>query len=175
MVSLKFSDIGLSIVGGIMFLRLINPAIVSPVKYNLLDARDITPEGQRGLLIISKILQRLANEELFNEEIEPHMAFANRWIKKSLPKWRSVFYEFMTGKSIEKSDSSVTIEITPEDLIAKSNQDVYRTLVCPIVKSKQREILTRIFHLEKETHEWKAKEIDGATIRFKKYKVRHFR
>jgi hypothetical protein len=28
------------------------------------------------------------------------------------------------------------MEVTPEDLIAKSNQDVYKTLVCPIVKSK---------------------------------------
>jgi hypothetical protein len=97
MVSLKFSDIGLSIVGGIMFLRLINPAIVSPIKYNILD--EVTPDGQRGLLIVSKIFQRLANEEYFNEEMEPHMAFANRWIRKSLPKWRSVFYEFMVTKT----------------------------------------------------------------------------
>ncbi len=36
---------------------------------------------------------------------------------------------------------------------------------------QQREILKRLFHLEKETHENKTKVVGGYTIRFKKYKV----
>ena len=95
LVAMKYGDIGLSLIGGVLFLRLINPAVVLPQKHNILEPSEVTLSGQRGLLIVSKILQRLANQEQFDEEAEPHMLFANRFIRKNLPHWRSVFHKFM--------------------------------------------------------------------------------
>ncbi len=55
----------------------------------------VTTQGQRGLVIASKILQKLASEELFDEEIDPSYAFANLFIKKQLPNWKAFFYQFL--------------------------------------------------------------------------------
>ena len=55
----------------------------------------LTIYGQKALLTISKILQRLANQEYFDEQMEPHMIFANRFIRKALPQWNRSFHKFM--------------------------------------------------------------------------------
>ena len=36
LVTIQYGDLGLSLVGGVLFLRLINPAIVLPHQHNLL-------------------------------------------------------------------------------------------------------------------------------------------
>ena len=51
--------------------------------------------------------------------------------------------------------------------------DIYNTLTCPITKSKQKEALTKMFHIEKETTDWKEKTIDNCQVKFKRYKVRY--
>lgn len=69
------------------------------------------------------------------------------------------------------ADISVSKHILPEDLINISNQDIFNTLVCPVTKSKQREVVTRIFHIEKEIMSKKEKLSDGCKVRFMRVKV----
>ena len=65
----------------------------------------------------------------------------------------------------------MSFDVTPDDLINKSNQDIHQTLVCPVAKSKQREVLTKLFHIEKETNDWKVKPIENCNVKFKRFKV----
>ena len=65
MVNGRFPGHGLPAVEMIVFLRFINPAIVSPFEHGLLDAPP-TPKLKRGLTLVSKILQvtSLINKQL---------------------------------------------------------------------------------------------------------------
>lgn len=67
-LSKKF-ETGLSIIGGLLFLRFINPAIIFPERYGLVEEGYVTPEGRKTLVTAAKILQTLSNNELFNGEL----------------------------------------------------------------------------------------------------------
>jgi hypothetical protein len=169
MASIRYTDVGLSLIGGVLFLRLINPAIVNPKKFGVIKG-DVTADGQRAMLIASKVLQRLANEQTFEEDLEPSMVFANRFIKSELPSWKSFFHKFITGSEVMSSSTAVKFDIAPEDLINEANQDIMHVLVCPIVKSKQKEMFHRLFQLEKQTSDWEPEENDGVMTKYKKFK-----
>lgn len=91
----KFDDANYTIVAGFYFLRYICPAIVAPPSYGLLDtcatrfffffwialltdctARFPKKESHRGLVLIAKALQNLANGAKFGAK-ESHMAPLN--------------------------------------------------------------------------------------------------
>jgi len=104
-----------------------------------------------------------------HEELEPHFVFANLFIKKQLPAWKAFFHQFITGYAMAGAQTSVKIDITPGDLISISNQDIYRTLVCPITKSKQKDMFAKIFNLEKQTNDWPSEKIEDVTVSFKRF------
>lgn len=195
-LTLRFADMGLSLVGGLLFLRLINPAIIFPGKYNLINKDRLTPEGTRGLVISSKILQAMANETEFGRDKDPSMMIMNRFLRKFKDQWRSFFYKlmvsvvhvvvtvrqqqqnikffgffsvsdsffssctfifsllssllsfflsplslylfalFQTGEELATSTTNVTLSVTPEDLIARSNHFNCHELICPVTLSK---------------------------------------
>ncbi|PVU99348.1 hypothetical protein BB560_005515 [Smittium megazygosporum] len=56
-----------SLIGGFFFLRFINPAIVTPQAYMLIDA-DPTKNPRRTLTLIAKLLQSLANKPSYSKE-----------------------------------------------------------------------------------------------------------
>uniref|UniRef100_A0A5S6QDW1 Ras-GAP domain-containing protein n=1 Tax=Trichuris muris TaxID=70415 RepID=A0A5S6QDW1_TRIMR len=60
-VNARFPNTGLLAVGMIVFLRFFNPAIVSPVEYGLTDVYP-SASTKRGLMLVSKILQQIANQ-----------------------------------------------------------------------------------------------------------------
>ena len=70
-------------VGGFIFLRFLCPAIISPVEAGLLDANDAipTPTARRALLMVSKIIQKLANGTRFRQQLEPHLMGLNGWLE----------------------------------------------------------------------------------------------
>lgn len=77
----------LSAVGTVMFLRFINPAIVSPYEAGIVD-RQPSPKTLRGLMLVSKILQNIANNVEFSKE--QHMIPFNSFVKEHfepLKKW----------------------------------------------------------------------------------------
>lgn len=75
-------------VGGFMFLRFISPAVVAP---QIIDINLTGPskELRRGLLLISKILQTLASNNLFPTHKEPFMTGLNDFLKRNVWKLTS--------------------------------------------------------------------------------------
>ncbi|MCJ1244584.1 glyceraldehyde-3-phosphate dehydrogenase 1 [Trapelia coarctata] len=69
-----------TLIGGFFFLRFINPAIVTPRSYMLIDG---TPEDlpRRTLTLVAKMLQNLANKPSYAKE--PYMAKLQPFIHKN--------------------------------------------------------------------------------------------
>ncbi|PVG03445.1 hypothetical protein CPB86DRAFT_723065 [Serendipita vermifera] len=63
-VSVQWAESKYAAVGGFLFLRFICPAIVSPETVDI----PVDPSTKRGLLLITKIIQNLANNVLFGRE-----------------------------------------------------------------------------------------------------------
>lgn len=73
-----FQESNIISVGTVIFLRYINPAIVSP-RENGIVTRQPTPSMKRGLMLVSKILQNIANHVEFSKE--QHMLCFNHFLR----------------------------------------------------------------------------------------------
>lgn len=67
-----------TLIGGFFFLRFINPAVVTPRSYMLID---VTPNdnAKRTLTYIAKMLQNLANKPSYNKE--PYMMYLQPFVE----------------------------------------------------------------------------------------------
>ena len=74
-VGAKFPESIFTAIGGFIFLRLINPSIVTPSNIDL-DLPNDSSDLRRGLVTITKILQALANNIRFGAK-EPGMRALN--------------------------------------------------------------------------------------------------
>lgn len=77
-VEKKFPDMAEKSVASLLFLRLLNPYLVTPESY--LDFKNVTPSMRRSLILISKLIQNLANGVEFGEK-EDYLIFANDWLR----------------------------------------------------------------------------------------------
>ncbi|XP_055736461.1 neurofibromin-like isoform X3 [Salvelinus fontinalis] len=89
-VSQRFPQNSIGAVGSAMFLRFINPAIVSPYEAGILDEKP-PPSIERGLKLMSKILQSIANHVLFTKE--EHMRPFNDFVKSNFDAARRFFLD----------------------------------------------------------------------------------
>nr|XP_046169942.1 neurofibromin isoform X4 [Oncorhynchus gorbuscha] len=89
-VSQRFPQDSIGAVGSAMFLRFINPAIVSPYEAGILDEKP-PPRVERGLKLMSKILQSIANHVLFTKE--EHMRPFNDFVKSNFDAARRFFLD----------------------------------------------------------------------------------
>ncbi|KAF6735969.1 Neurofibromin [Oryzias melastigma] len=89
-VSQRFPQNSIGAVGSAMFLRFVNPAIVSPYEAGILDKKP-TPRIERGLKLMSKILQSIANHVLFTKE--EHMRPFNDFVKSNFDAARRFFLD----------------------------------------------------------------------------------
>ncbi|KAG7321854.1 hypothetical protein KOW79_014712 [Hemibagrus wyckioides] len=89
-VSQRFPQNSIGAVGSAMFLRFINPAIVSPYEAGILDKKP-PPRIERGLKLMSKILQSIANHVLFTKE--EHMRPFNDFVKNNFEAARRFFLD----------------------------------------------------------------------------------
>nr|XP_033778429.1 neurofibromin isoform X3 [Geotrypetes seraphini] len=89
-VSQRFPQNSIGAVGSAMFLRFINPAIVSPYEAGILDKKP-PPRIERGLKLMSKILQSIANHVLFTKE--EHMRPFNDFVKSNFDAARRFFFD----------------------------------------------------------------------------------
>ncbi|XP_069040597.1 neurofibromin isoform X4 [Lepisosteus oculatus] len=89
-VSQRFPQNSIGAVGSAMFLRFINPAIVSPYEAGILDKKP-PPRIERGLKLMSKILQSIANHVLFTKE--EHMRPFNDFVKSNFEAARRFFLD----------------------------------------------------------------------------------
>ena len=85
----KFPEQGFFGVAGFMFLRFICPAIVAPEAYGIIRDK-ISSKARRTLILVSKVLQNLANGIKFVKE--PYMAPTDIFIERvCLPFFLSFF------------------------------------------------------------------------------------
>ncbi|CAB1352784.1 unnamed protein product, partial [Coregonus sp. 'balchen'] len=89
-VSQRFPQNSIGAVGSAMFLRFINPAIVSPYEAGILDKKP-PPRIERGLKLMSKIQQSIANHVLFTKE--EHMRPFNDFVKSNFDAARRFFLD----------------------------------------------------------------------------------
>ncbi|WRT69099.1 uncharacterized protein IL334_006083 [Kwoniella shivajii] len=76
----RFPDSRHSAIGSFIFLRFFCPAIVSPESIDL-DVNPDTRETRRALLLITKVIQNLANNVVFKE---PHMKVLNNFLSENI-------------------------------------------------------------------------------------------
>uniref|UniRef100_A0A8C2WU17 Neurofibromin n=1 Tax=Cyclopterus lumpus TaxID=8103 RepID=A0A8C2WU17_CYCLU len=89
-VSQRFPQNSIGAVGSAMFLRFVNPAIVSPYEAGILEKKPL-PRIERGLKLMSKILQSIANHVLFTKE--EHMRPFNDFVKSNFDSARRFFLD----------------------------------------------------------------------------------
>jgi len=77
-------------VGTVLFLRFINPAIVSPYEMGIVEKQP-PPNIKRGLMLMSKILQNIANHVEFSKE--QHMLCYNEFVQRNLDAGRRFFIQ----------------------------------------------------------------------------------
>ncbi|PLW05507.1 hypothetical protein PCASD_23830, partial [Puccinia coronata f. sp. avenae] len=102
----KYPESVFTSIGGFIFLRFINPAIVSPEVIDL-DLPNDTREIRRSLVMITKVLQALSNNIRFSAR-EPAMKPLNPFMSKNVyPMTRFL-------KDISSIDEHAAAEETPE-------------------------------------------------------------
>ncbi|KER30811.1 hypothetical protein T265_02851 [Opisthorchis viverrini] len=88
------SDQAATVLSTIVFLRFINPAVVSPCENGLLDFEP-PPRVKRGLTLVGKLMQNIANQLLFTKE--PHMRVFDSLLQKHFESCRLFFREIVTS------------------------------------------------------------------------------
>ena len=75
------SDLSISsLIGGFFFLRFINPAIVTPESYMIVDSKP-QKRPRRTLTLLAKMIQNLANKPSYSKE--PFMAILNPFVEQN--------------------------------------------------------------------------------------------
>ncbi|XP_074935413.1 ras GTPase-activating-like protein IQGAP2 isoform X5 [Phalacrocorax aristotelis] len=83
----------LKIVGNLLYYRYMNPAIVAPDGFDIIDmtARgQIHPDQRRNLGCVAKVLQHAASNKLFEGESE-HLSSMNTYLSQTYQKFRNFF------------------------------------------------------------------------------------
>ena len=84
-VSKKFPEFVDFAVAIALFLRFINPSIVSPQSKGLISEMHLQPNIIRGLTLLSKILQNLANQQLFKPNPTHDLTYINPFLEENFP------------------------------------------------------------------------------------------
>jgi hypothetical protein len=80
-VSTKYPEAVTSVVGGYFFLRFVCPALLAPNSFSLVGEGYLTAPAKRGLILVSKVLQQLANGLPFGMK-EDYMIKFNSFLEK---------------------------------------------------------------------------------------------
>ncbi|CAK6444329.1 unnamed protein product [Pipistrellus nathusii] len=85
----------LKIVGNLLYYRYMNPAIVAPDGFDIIDMTaggQINSDQRRNLGTVAKVLQHAASNKLFEGENE-HLASTNNYLSETYQKFRKYFQE----------------------------------------------------------------------------------
>ncbi|KAJ3498532.1 hypothetical protein NLG97_g1046 [Lecanicillium saksenae] len=99
----RFPDAKYTAVGAFIFLRFFCPAIVAPEAEGLVD-KPPPKELRRGLLLIAKVIQNLANNVLFGTK-EPYMFPLNRFLVENI----SVVTGFLRTISVPPASLDIVV------------------------------------------------------------------
>ncbi|KYQ96896.1 Ras GTPase activation domain-containing protein [Tieghemostelium lacteum] len=101
-VEKKFPFMKTTVIGGFIFLRFICPAIVAPEIFGLTNESPST-DSRRGLVLVSKLLQNLANEMPFGVGIkEEYMQYLNDFITNNSERIH-VFFDKLASNQYQES------------------------------------------------------------------------
>ena len=107
LVEKKFYDMAEKSVASLLFLRLLNPALVAPDVHLSYQGR----VPRRSLILVSKLIQNLANGVSFGEK-EEYLLFANEWLHTSAPVMRDFIFDviFAISKNEQRRLKSENFE-----------------------------------------------------------------
>ncbi|NXI36617.1 IQGA2 protein, partial [Galbula dea] len=83
----------LKIIGNLLYYRYMNPAIVAPDGFDIIDMTaggQIHPDQRRNLGCVAKVLQHAASNKLFEGESE-HLSSMNAYLSQTYQKFRNFF------------------------------------------------------------------------------------
>ncbi|KAI8996948.1 hypothetical protein BDB01DRAFT_862678 [Pilobolus umbonatus] len=80
------------IIGNFIYYRYLNPAIVAPEQYDVIEAV-ISPIQRRNLAEISKMLQHIATGNKYNNKSEPYYLPVNNFIEETYEEFAQWFYQ----------------------------------------------------------------------------------
>jgi len=117
----RFPEMKDRVVGGFFFLRFVCPALLSPEQWGIVDDPP-TPGLRRTLILISKVIQNLANELEFGDK-EAYMMPMNVFIQQNIPRMK----EFLTNLSAVPTTRLLVNEreSTWEDMLLQRLSDEY--------------------------------------------------
>ncbi|XP_071054810.1 neurofibromin isoform X2 [Onthophagus taurus] len=93
-------------VGTVIFLRFINPAIVSPQEMGIVT-KQVPPSVKRGLMLMSKILQNIANHVEFSKE--QHMLPFNDFLRAHFEDGRRFFIQIASDcETVDQASHSMS-------------------------------------------------------------------
>ncbi|XP_032260053.1 ras GTPase-activating-like protein IQGAP2 isoform X1 [Phoca vitulina] len=145
----------LKIVGNLLYYRYMNPAIVAPDGFDIIDMTaggQINPDQRRNLGSVAKVLQHAASNKLFEGENE-HLSSMNNYLSETYQEFRKYFKEacnvpepeekFNMDKytdvvtvskpviyiSIEEIISTHSLLLEHQDAIAPDKQDLLNELL----------------------------------------------
>lgn len=102
-------------VGTVIFLRFINPAIVSPQELGIVS-KQVPGTVKRGLMLMSKILQNIANHVEFSKE--QHMLCFNDFLRAHFESGRRFFIQIASDcESVDQTSHSMSF-ITDANVLA---------------------------------------------------------
>ncbi|XP_049883616.1 neurofibromin isoform X3 [Pectinophora gossypiella] len=102
----QFPQTSVGAVGTVLFLRFINPAIVSPQEMGIVD-RAVPTSVKRGLMLMSKILQNIANHVEFSKE--QHMLPFNHFLRSHFEAGRKFFIQIASDcESMEQQSHNLS-------------------------------------------------------------------
>ncbi|KAM3956254.1 LOW QUALITY PROTEIN: neurofibromin 1 [Aphomia sociella] len=102
----QFPQTSVGAVGTVLFLRFINPAIVSPQEMGIVT-RPVPAQVKRGLMLMSKILQNIANHVEFSKE--QHMLPFNDFLRAHFESGRKFFIQIASDcESIDQTSHNLS-------------------------------------------------------------------
>eukprot|EP01132_Coremiostelium_polycephalum_P003622 gene3622-4511_t len=106
-------------IGGIMFLRFICPAIISPESFGIISTGTLSKEIRRALVLSTKVLQNLANGQMGVRE--SYMANLNSFVNENSKTIDDIFESFtilsLDNMTTPPVKSMITEEQKDEDII----------------------------------------------------------
>lgn len=103
-------------VGTVIFLRFINPAIVSPQELGIVT-KQVQSNVKRGLMLLSKILQNIANHVEFSKE--QHMLYFNDFLRAHFEPCRRFFIQIASDcETVDQTSSHSMSFISDANVLA---------------------------------------------------------
>lgn len=109
----RFPESRYFVIGGFLFLRYICPAVVAPDGYKLISAT-ISDSQRRMLVLVSKILQTIANERTFGEK-EEYMMCMNPLVHEYQGVVQYFFNQLAKPVMPETPENTPSLFITSDD------------------------------------------------------------